>query len=369
MFRRIWALILKELQTLLDDPKNRRLILLPVIIQAALFPFAATLEVKNNTLAVYNQDAGAHSIELIQQFAQAKAFPSLHILHSVNEVQDTINNQKALLVVSFPSDFSRNITAGKPAQIQLILDGRRSNAAQIAASYVQQIVEKYREDLQFKTTNQPLPSKIVVRNWFNPNLDYKWFILPSLIAMITTIGCLIVTAMSLSREREQGTFEQLLVSPLTPAYIMLGKTIPALVIALIQATIILLAGILIYRIPFQGSLVLLYLCLVCYGLSLSGIGLLISSICSTQQQAFLGVFGFMMPAVILSGFVSPIENMPEPLRSLTWINPLRHFIVIAKGIYLKGFDTALVWPHLWPLLVITLGTLSLAYVMFKRSAK
>jgi len=212
-------------------------------------------------------------------------------------------------------------------------------------------------------------SSITVRNWFNPNLEYRWFILPGLVAIITTIGCLIVTAMSVAREREQGTFEQLLVSPLTPGYIMIGKTVPALIIAIMQASIILFASIVVYRIPFQGSLILFYLCLLCYGLSLAGIGLLISSVSATQQQAFLGVFGFLMPAILLSGFISPIENIPQPLQSLTWINPVRHFIVISIGIYLKGFDLALVWHDLWPLFVIASITLSLAYMMFKRYFK
>ncbi|MFI4919138.1 MAG: ABC transporter permease [Legionellales bacterium] len=369
MFRRILALIWKELQAQLRDSESRRLLILPVILQVALFPFAATLEVKNSTLAIYNQDVGVHSVELMQRFAKAKAFPHLKILHGVGEVSDTIDNQRALLVITFPSNFSRNIAAGKTAELQVILDGRRSNSAQIAFSYLQNMVENYQTDLQLQNMSQGPISTISIRNWFNPNLEYQWFILPSLVAIITTIGCLIVTAMSVAREREQGTFEQLLVSPLTPGYIMLGKTIPALMIALIQASVILFASIFLYRIPFQGSITLLYFCLLCYGLSLAGIGLLISSVSATQQQAFLGVFGFLMPAFLLSGYVSPIENIPEPLQSLTWINPVRHFIVISKGIYLKGFDMAFVWGDLWPLLVIASITLFLAYRMFKRYSK
>ncbi len=363
MFQRILALIRKELQAQLRDKDSRRLLIVPVILQLVLFPFAATLEVKNATLAIYNQDSGKNSIELMERFSKAKAFPNLKILHSVNEVSDTINNQRALLVVSFPSDFSRKIVAHKTASLQIIIDGRRSNAAQIAAGYIQNIVQNYENELPSTNT---IKSVAVIRNWFNPNLEYQWFILPCLIALITTIGCLIVTAMSVAREREQGTFEQLLVSPLNTASIMFGKTIPALMIATVQATIILLAAIWIYRIPFQGSIVLLYFSLLCYGVSLSGIGLLISSICGTQQQAFLGVFGFLMPAIMLSGYVAPIENIPEPLRSITWFNPIRHFIVITKGIYLKGFDFALVWHDLWPLLIIASITLSLAYFIFKR---
>lgn len=371
MLHRLLALIWKELQAQFHDRGSRRLLILPVILQVALFPFAATLEVKNNTIAIYNQDAGKHSVELIERFAKAKSFKKLRIIQGRREIQDTIDNQRALLTVVFPNDFSSNIETGKTATLQEIFDARRSNAAQIAALYVQEIVGNYQADLglQMQNKSQSPVSTVVIRNWFNPNLDYKWFILPSLVAMITTLGCLMVTAMSVAREREQGTFEQLLVSPLTPLYIMIGKIIPALIIASIQASIILFASIVLYRIPFQGALPLLYLCILCYGLALAGIGLLISSISLTQQQAFLGVFIFLMPAIPLSGYVAPIENIPEPLRSLTWLNPVRHFIVIARGIYLKNFDMGLVWPHLWPLLVIASITLSLAYIIFKMQVK
>jgi ABC-2 type transport system permease protein len=369
MFRRILTLILKELQAILRDPKGRLLLIMPVILQVALFPFAATLEVNNTTLAIYNQDSGAHSIELIQRLAHTKAFSKLIVLHHTDEVRAAIDNQKALVVVSFPSDFSRKIASGQTATLQTIFDGRRSNASQIVAGYIQNIVTNYANDLRIQNGNTSTISTVTVRNWFNPNLEYRWFILPSLIALITTLGCLVVTAMSVAREREQGTFEQLLVSPMTPGYIMLGKMIPAILTAAMQATIILLAAIFIYQIPFRGSALLLYFCLFYYGISLSGIGLFISSICTTQQQAFLGVFGFIMPSILLSGFVSPIENIPEPLRSLTWLNPVRHFIVISKGIYLKGFDLSLAWDNLWPLLVIAMLTLSIAYIMFNRYAK
>ncbi len=369
MFGRLWALILKELQAQLRDPKSRRILILPVILQIAFIPFAATLEVKNTHLAIYDQDAGAHSVELTQRLAKSKAFPDVKILYGIDEVKDVIDNQRALTVVSFPSDFSRKIDSGQTAAMQTIGDGRRSNTTQITTSYIQDITDQYNRELSGRYSKQTMPSTISAQNWFNPNLDYKWFILPSLIATITTLGCLVVTAMSVAREREQGTFEQLLVSPLSPGLIMIGKIVPGLVIAVIQASIILFASIFLYRIPFQGSLILFYLCILCYGLSITGVGLLISSVCATQQQAFLGVFSFVMPSLLLSGFVAPIENIPEPLRSLTWLIPIRHFIVISKGIFLKGFDLALVWQDLWPLLVIGLMTLSLAYISFKRYSR
>jgi len=360
MLERLATLIRKELQALLRDPQGRALLVVPVLLQLLVFPFAATMEVKNNTLGVRNQDGGAASVELVQRLAQTRAFTHLLVLANEPELRRAIDEQRALMVLSIPPDFSRNLAAARPAPVQLLLDGRRSNAAQIAAGYVQTVVSGYSAEFGARP-----PSQLATRHWFNPNLDSRWFLLPSLVAIITTIGCMIVTALSVAREREQGTFEQLMVSPLTPALIMIGKAVPALLVALLQASIILAAAVFAYRIPFQGSLALLYLAIVLYGTALAGVGLLISALSSTQQQAFLGVFGFIMPAILLSGFISPVENIPEPLRSMTWVNPVRHFLVIARGLYLKGFDAELVWQNAWPLAVIAAVTLTLAYAMFR----
>ncbi len=206
----------------------------------------------------------------------------------------------------------------------------------------------------------------MVRHWFNPNLNNAWSIVPSLVAIITTISTLIVTALSVAREREQGTFDQLLVSPLTPGMIMIGKAVPALFVSVVQATVIVLVGVFAYRIPFQGSFLLLYSSMIFYIIALAGFGLLISSICQTQQQAFLGVFSFMMPAVLLSGFISPVENMPSWLQAVTWFDPLRHFIIIVKGVFLKDMSAAAVASNAWPLLVIGVLTLASANFVFRR---
>jgi ABC-2 type transport system permease protein len=365
VLHRIATLILKELQTLLRDRQGRMLLIVPVLLQLAVFPFASTLEVKNNTLAVFNQDAGAESAELIQRLSRAQAFTRILYLHSEHEAREIIDRQQALLVLRFAHDFSRSIAAGRTATIQALLDGRRSNSAQIALGYARQILQAYVDDRnEFK--NQVVLSTVVVRHWFNPNLDYVYHIIPSLVAIITTISTLVVTSLSIAREREQGTFDQLLVSPFTPGIIMIGKTVPALIVAMLQATVILSAGVFIYGIPFQGSLTLLYFSMIFYILSLAGIGLLISSVCSTQQQAFLGVFSFMMPAVLLSGFPSPVENMPYWLQCLDWFNPLQHFIVIVKGIFLKNISLNVLFEVLWPLLVIAAITLTAADWMFRR---
>ena len=336
-----------------------------MILQTALFPFAVTLDVQNNTLAVLNHDAGPASIELIQRFSRAEAFTHYINLQSEQEMKSTIENQDALLVLFIPVDFSRKVASGQEADIQAIVDGRRSNSGQIALGYVETIIQSYNNE-RLVEAGQTEPSQIILRHWFNPNLNYKFFVLPSLVAMITTISVLIVTSLSIAREREQGTFDQLLVSPLTPGMIMIGKTVPAVLVAMIQGTMILLAAVIFYGVPFEGSLVLLYLSIFFYAIAVSGIGLLISSVCETQQQAFLGVFTFMMPAVMLSGYAAPIDNMPAWLQVVTEANPLRHLIVIVKSIFLKGSSTGFVLDHLWPLLLIALITNLAANWMFRR---
>ena len=361
MVHRIFSLVRKELQALLRDKQGRLLLVGPVLMQLAVFPFAATLEVKNNTLAVLNEDAGPESFELIQRFSQAQAFTRLLRLEGERELADALDRQQALLVVRFPPDFSRSLAAGKAASLQVILDGRRSNSGQIALGYIRQMVNTW-----LAGQRPAAAPELVVRHWFNPNLDFVRHIIPSLVAIITTISTLVVTSLSVAREREQGTFDQLLVSPLTPGMIMVGKTVPAILVAMFQATIILTAGIWVYGIPFAGSLPLLYGSMVFYILAVAGFGLLVSSVCATQQQAFLGTFSFMVPAVLLSGFPAPVENMPVWLQRVDWFNPLQHFIVIVKGVFLKDAAPGVLFQSLWPLLVIAALTLTAANWVFRR---
>jgi len=369
MWHSILILIRKELQALFSSAQGRRMLIMPVLIQLLIFPFAATLEVKNSTLAIYNEDGGAASIELIQRLSATKAFPNLINITSDAHLKQVIDEKKALLAIHIPQDFSRQLLNGKSALIQAIIDGRRSNSAQIAFGYAQQIVQQYGLAQSSQTQLRNIPAQLIVQNLYNPNLEYQWFILPSLVAIITTIGCLTITALSVAREREEGTFEQLLVSPLTPVYIMIGKIVPGILVAILQGSIVALAAVFVYHIPFPSSVGLLGLTLFFYGLSLSGFGLLISSVCANQQQAFLGVFGFIAPAVMLSGYLAPIENMPPVLQLLSAINPLSHAIVAIKGIFLKGFTFSQTWPQLWPLLLIAAVTLLLAYSLFIRRSE
>ncbi len=359
MLIRLWWLIRKELQALMGNTQGRFLLIMPVLLQTALFPFAATLEVTGNTLAIYNQDGGAQSRELIERLTHMPAFTTVMPVAGEAGMTDAITGQQALIGLIIPQDFSRRLARGDTAKVQLIIDGRRSNGGQVAAGYINQVIARWQSE------GKGLPT-LTVRHLYNPNIEFSWHILPSLVAIITTIGCLIVTALSVAREREEGTFDQLLVSPLTAGWIMAGKAVPGILVAVGQGTIVALAARFLYQVPFGGSTTLLMAGMVCYGLALAGIGLFVSSLCSTQQQAFLGVFSFMVPAVILSGYVSPIENMPLLFQWLAAVDPLSHFILLLKGVFLKDLGWSAAWPLLWPLLAIAGVSLSLALAMFRR---
>ncbi|WP_454009143.1 ABC transporter permease [Aeromonas sp. Marseille-Q7275] len=359
MLIRLWWLIRKELQALMGNTQGRFLLIMPVLLQTALFPFAATLEVTGNTLAIYDQDGGAQSRELIERLTHMPAFTTVMPVAGEAGMTNAITEQQALIGLIIPQDFSRRLARGEPAKVQLLIDGRRSNGGQVAAGYINQVIARWQSE------GKGLPT-LTVRHLYNPNIEFRWHVLPSLVAIITTIGCLIVTALSVAREREEGTFDQLLVSPLTPGWIMAGKAVPGILVAVGQGAIVALAARFLYQVPFGGSTTLLMAGMVCYGLALAGIGLFVSSLCSTQQQAFLGVFSFMVPAVILSGYVSPIENMPLLFQWLAAVDPLSHFILLLKGVFLKDLGWSAAWPLLWPLLAIAGVTLSLALAMFRR---
>lgn len=361
----ILALVLKELQQLLASPRTRMLLVMPVLLQVAVFPFATTLEVRNATLAVFNEDEGGEAIELVQRLTASSAFSQARFVHDDAAMRAAIDGQQALLAIRIPPDFSRGIANGDRVSVQALIDGRRSNAAQIAFAYAQEIAA----DFAAERAGVRPPATLIVRNLYNPNLEYRWFVLPSLVAIIATVGCLMVTALSLAREREEGTFDQLLVTPLTPGLIMLGKAIPGVLVSMAQAAIITLAATLLYRVPFTGSPALLALAAFAYALSLSGIGLLISAVSSSQQQAFLGVFCFMVPSVVLSGYLAPVENMPQVLRWVAEANPLTHFIAIAKGLFLKSYGWAEVRGALAALAAISAATLFVAHRVFWRQTR
>ncbi len=366
MWQRICSLLIKELLAVWRDPKSRSLLFIPPTVQLLVFTFAATEDVRNVRLGIFNQDAGIHGRELTERFSAAHNFSSVRFIHGEPQVAEAIDSRDVLLVLRIPEDFSRDIDAGRPAEIQLILDGRRSNAAQIVEGYATAIVATYNQELLAARAPpiQP-PSAIVARIWFNPNQDAVWNTVPALVAILSALMGLLVTGLSVARERELGTFEQLLISPLSPIEIILGKTLPALLIGLSEASGMIAIGVFIIGVPLHGSLLLLYPAMVVFMLSVIGVGLFISSLAKTQQQAILGTFVFMVPAMLLSGFASPIENMPDWLQTATLANPIRYFIDICKGVFLKDMPLSMMLENLWPMMIIATVTLSLATWLFR----
>lgn len=348
------------------DKKSRAVLIVPPIIQLCIFAFAATLDVQNVTIGILNRDNGEKGFELLQRFHGAPVFTHISYLHSISEIAPFLDNQRGTMVVSLDEQFSRNLDAKKAAQVQLILDGRKSNSAQIIAGYSVEIIRQFNDEFEARAEVNQQNTQLVSRNWFNPNLLYYWFNIPNLSGILTMLVGLTVTALSVAREREMGTFDQLLVTPLSPSEILLGKTIPAIVIGMIEGTVIISAAVFIFGIPFVGSLPVLYFGMFVFISAIVGNGLFISSLCSTQQQAILGTFIFMSPAVLLSGFATPIENMPSWLQVVTYANPLRYYLVIAKGVMLKGMPANIVLSNVWPMAVIAAVNLTAAGWLFRR---
>ena len=364
MWERIFALIIKELLAILRDPRGRLVIIVPPILQLVVFSYAATLEVKNVDIAILNRDSGKWGQELVQRIDGAPTFRKLVRTGDDKTLHDLIERQQVIAALQIGPTFSRDIEARRMGNVQIILDGRRSNAAQIVSSYLTQIIATLADDL---ATPQQKASSVGIapRYWFNPNLTFIWFTVPSLVAIIALLIGLVVTALSVARERELGTFDQLMVSPLRTHEILIGKLMPPMMIGLVHITLYVLAAIFVFGIPLRGSLLLLYGSALFYLASVVGIGLFISSLSMTQQQAILGAFVFIVPAILLSGFATPIENMPEWLQPLTFINPLRYFLIVVKGVFLKDIPLSEVVHNTLPLALIALCTLSAAAWLFR----
>lgn len=357
MFARVHVLIIKELLAVWRDPKGRFLLIAPPLIQILLFAFAATHEVKNVSLAIWDEDRTAVTSDIASRIEGAETFTKIIHLSRSEEIAEVIDNQQALAVVHFGQTFTRDLKRDGTANLQIILDGRKSNAAQIVQSYIGDILKQF--SLKWSAANnQPKPpSALVIRFWFNPNLINFWSIVPALTGILTMAVGLVVTALSVARERELGTFEQLLVTPLRPWEILVGKSMPGLLIGFLEGTLIILLAVFAFHVPLTGSLLLLYLSLFIFLLSVIGVGLFMSAVVETQQQAMLATFLFMVPAIILSGFATPIENMPEWLQLGTVINPMRYFLEIVRGIFLMDMPVDAVLANLLPMTVLGVVTL------------
>lgn len=374
--RRMAIIVRKELLVLLCNKVSRMLIIVPPLMQIVVFGWAATMEVRNVDVAVLNQDSGNWSREIVRRLQGSHTFRSVTFLDGEADIRLAIERQKALFVMVFDDEFSRRVDAGAPAQMQVILDGRRSNAAQIASYYLETIVRGIGEStprgkmaLGAATDAGGAPKLDVrVRCWFNPNLEFQWFFLPNLIGMLGFMLGLVVTGLSVAREREVGTFDQLLVSPATPTEIALAKLVPGCLVGLVHGTIFLLISVFGFGVPFTGSLVLLYVAMLVFAMASGGVGLMVSSLSATQQQAFLGAFTVGVPCILISGAVTPVINMPPFLQYASQLNPMRHFTTIVQGVFLKDITVAAAAVSLGKIACISAVAVGVAVWMFKRKA-
>ncbi|MBK5264826.1 MAG: ABC transporter permease [Alphaproteobacteria bacterium] len=359
---RLRAIIIKEFWAVLRDPRSRIVLFIPPLLQLFIFTFASTLEVRNFDVGILDRSGGRGAIEFVSQIAGSPNVGHIVPLRSDKELAHAIDNQDVIAAIVLEPDFDVQLVRGG-ARAGLILDGRRSNAAQIVAGYLQQVAMRTGATLRPGTATAPPGS--IVRHWFNPNLDYLWFTLPALVVIIGATTGMAVTAQSIARERELGTFDQLMVSPLRVHEILIGKTVPPICVGLFNGTVFLCVGVLLFGVPFNGSILLFFLSLFIYLLALVGIGLFVSAASQTQQQAFLGIFLVTVPVILLSGYASPIDNMPGWLQMVSLADPARHFLVIVEGLFLKNMPVNEVLSNIVPLILIAAVTISLAAWLFR----
>jgi ABC-2 type transport system permease protein len=350
----------KEMLALVKEPASRAILVAPALLQSLLFGYGATYDLTHVPYAVLDQSRGAAASELIARLDGTGVFERQASVSVPRQMAEAIDDGRVLLAVTIPPDFEARLAAGQPAPLQVILDGRNSTTAGLAAAYVGAVVGAFNQ-----AHGGAAPISVETRAWFNPNLESRWNLMPALIAALSMLQTLLLAALSVAREREQGTFDQLLVTPLTPMQILVGKALPAIAIGLLQSTIIFLIIRFWFQIPFNGSLWLLYLGLFTFTGAAVGIGLSISALSLNMQQAMLYTFLLIMPLMLLSGLLTPVRNMPEILQIATYVNPLRFGMEIVRRVYLEGASLREVAFNFIPLLGVAGVTLPLAAWLFR----
>jgi ABC-2 type transport system permease protein len=352
MRERIYTLLVKELLQVLRDPRMRTVIFLAPLIQLIIFGYAVTMDVKNIRTAVCDLDRTPESRELLSRFFASGYFKPVEYVSHVNRIQHLMDRGRTDTAIQINRGFSAKLAANEKASIQMILDGTDSNTASIVMAYTAQIIQKYNRDLTVEAMGLPEETSLNKgvdlrsRAWFNVNLESRMFFVPGVVALIGMIIMLLLTSMAIVREREVGTMEQLIVTPIRPVELILGKLIPFGLIGLFDMALIMVVAVFWFGIPMKGSPFLLFISTLLFLLPTLGTGLFISAISTTQQQAMMTTFFFAFPAILLSGFVFPISSMPEIAQWVTYANPLRYFIVIIRAIFLKGVGIEVLWPHL-----------------------
>lgn len=360
LFRRLRSLCIKELLIILKDPANRLVLIVPVVIQSLIFGYAATYDLNYIPYVLCDQSRSVLSRDLTARLDGSGKFFRLAALGSSEEAEQWIYDGKALLAVQIGSDFTSRLHSGHDADIQVILDGRNSTTASIASGYLSQIVTGWNEQ-----RGHSAPVSVVMRAWFNPQLETRWNIMPGMLASLSIMQIMVLAALSVAREREQGTFDQMLVTPLSPWEILIGKAIPPIIVGLAQASFILLVCLFWFDIPFAGNLITLYISLGIFTLSSAGLGLCISAVSLNMQQALVYCFVALLPMILLSGLATPVSAMPGALQTATYANPLRFALVCVRRVYLEGAGMADIAENFIPMLAVAAATLPLAGWLFR----
>jgi ABC-2 type transport system permease protein len=372
MLRRLRHLIWKEFIQVLRDKKLRLFIFLPPIIQLIAYGYAINFDIKHVPTAVFDQSRSAESRHLISRFASSDYFAVKYFIHTEAELRHLIDENRVTMVLRIPYDFARQIKSSQSAPVQVIIDSTDSNAALIVSRYASTVISDFSQAImqerlaRLGSVQVKSPVTIEQRAWYNTNLSSRYSFVPGVIAMVVMLVSLMLTALAVVREKEIGTIEQILVSPIRPVEFMLGKTIPFIVISLLDMTVIILVGVFWFEVPLRGSLLVLFLGAITFLFNSVGLGLFISTVASTQQQAMMAGTFFFTPAILLSGLIFPIPNMPPLFQYLTYLDPLRYFVVVVQGIFLRGDGLAILWPQMAGMAVLGLTLLTLSVLRFRR---
>jgi len=363
---RIRRMMTKELRQLFRDPKTKRVIFVSPILQLILFGYAVNTDVRNVATFVVDHDRTALSRQVVDAFTASGYFRVAGTSDRSADMGDALDHGHAAVGLEIPAGFTVELEAGRAPALQLVVDGTNSNTATVASGYAAKIVQELGARLATARGAPRLqPIDLRARAWFNPSLESRVYNVPAVIGVIVLLMSLLLTAMAVVREREMGTLEQLMVSPLTPSEIMLGKTLPVAGVALVQLVLVTTVALLWFHVPLRGSVPALLLAALLFILAGLSMGLLISTLSSTQQEAFLAMFLFILPAIILSGFLYPIDTMPPVFQKLTLLNPLRHFLEVVRSIFLKGAGFAELWRQFTILVLMAVAGIAFATRRFR----
>ena len=364
--RRVFHLMRKELLELKQDPRLFSIVIMAPIVQLTVLGYAATTDVQDIPLLIVDADRSSISRELVHRFEASQNFKIVGMPGSTDEIDRYLDTGAAWMAISIPPDYGRRVQSGRPTTLQIVADGTDSNSTGVAMGYAQTVIAGHVQDLAAGLSPGAAPASLVqpaIQVWFNPRLESRDFMIPGIVALLLLVITTNLSAMAIVREREVGTLEQLNVTPLARWQLITGKMLPYALIGIIDVVLVLVVAIYWFEIPMRGSIPLLFgMCLI-YLLSTLGLGLFVSTISNTQQQAMMtSIFFFLMPMLYLSGFIFPIENMPEWIQPFTYLIPLRYFLVIVRGIFLKGIGLEILWPQAlalftWGFAVLMLATL------------